>query len=482
MFHGLVAEAEGSEVHRDQPLCAEFLKGLDGLFGIHVDIAFARGVVGSDRQEGEFDVEPFADFLEAGEVSRIATMEDRPAFVLEEKSAEPAVLVMEDAGTPVEGRGHGDLEPVEVDALPLAHFMDPLEAESMDEISDIVGDGDRLVGGHHAKGLAVEVVEMGMGHEHEIDGREVADFEAWLFDAFDDLEPLRPVRVDQDAVFRGLDEERGMSDPGDAKLIVDEFWEDGLERFAGAFCEHRRDQDFGQEVALVPSLARLHSDVIAWTGFLLSFGPIGKCAFYDAINHPIGDYCRMIQEEKQRLRDEILARIRGMPDGERELASEKICAGLEDVEAWGRAERVGLFAPMLSEPDVLRLLGAGKRCYLPAVVGTELRWRAASRDAELVPGAFGIRVPGEKAPRGKPREFDVILVPGVAFGRSGARLGRGGGFYDRFLEEHPAVYRVGICFEDQFVGELPTEPHDAHVDCLVTEAEIRYFMRDAQDV
>jgi 5-formyltetrahydrofolate cyclo-ligase len=67
----------------------------------------------------------------------------------------------------------------------------------------------------------------------------------------------------------------------------------------------------------------------------------------------------------------------------------------------------------------------------------------------------------------------VILVPGVAFTRAGARLGRGAGYYDRFLAgADPAAVKVGLAFSSQIVPELPEEPFDVRLDRLVTESAV----------
>lgn len=65
---------------------------------------------------------------------------------------------------------------------------------------------------------------------------------------------------------------------------------------------------------------------------------------------------------------------------------------------------------------------------------------------------------------------DVIVVPGLAFTSAGARLGQGGGWYDRLLAEvRSDCLTVGVCFAEQIVEDLPTEPHDIAVELIVTD-------------
>jgi 5-formyltetrahydrofolate cyclo-ligase len=68
--------------------------------------------------------------------------------------------------------------------------------------------------------------------------------------------------------------------------------------------------------------------------------------------------------------------------------------------------------------------------------------------------------------------FDVILVPGLAFDRNGARLGQGGGWYDRVLADAPHVAAIGICFDCQMVPHIPSESHDRRVALVVTETQV----------
>lgn len=72
-------------------------------------------------------------------------------------------------------------------------------------------------------------------------------------------------------------------------------------------------------------------------------------------------------------------------------------------------------------------------------------------------------------------QVDVILVPGLAFDAAGRRIGRGGGFYDRFLLRlPPATLSVGVAFEAQRIDEVPADPHDRRVDVVVTERRLTY--------
>lgn len=81
--------------------------------------------------------------------------------------------------------------------------------------------------------------------------------------------------------------------------------------------------------------------------------------------------------------------------------------------------------------------------------------------------------PDAASPVVAPAEIDLMLIPGLAFTRAGARLGRGGGYYDRYLARvSPGVIKIGVCFGVQLIEELISEIHDREVDMVVTESDL----------
>lgn len=100
---------------------------------------------------------------------------------------------------------------------------------------------------------------------------------------------------------------------------------------------------------------------------------------------------------------------------------------------------------------------------------------------EMVAGRHGIREPGANAGRVELGEIDLVLVPGVAFDGGCHRLGRGGGFYDRFLAQAGLgrAWMLGVGFGVQLVERVPRSSHDRQVDGVVTDRAI--VMRRRQD-
>ena len=111
-------------------------------------------------------------------------------------------------------------------------------------------------------------------------------------------------------------------------------------------------------------------------------------------------------------------------------------------------------------PLIKHLVAEGCTVLLPKVLDDErMELRRYASEADLAEGAFHIMEPvGE--PYNEDDQIDVALVPGMAFDAAGHRLGRGRGYYDRFLTAHPYLHTIGVCFPFQRVAEVPTEEHD----------------------
>lgn len=120
------------------------------------------------------------------------------------------------------------------------------------------------------------------------------------------------------------------------------------------------------------------------------------------------------------------------------------------------------------------LLAEGKTVLLPTVIGEgQMEWHVYTSATGLKKGAFGIGESEGELYSGFGREASpseqqmIALVPGVAFDAAGHRLGRGRGYYDRFLAAHPHIYKIGVCFDFQKVPEVPADGQDVAVDEVI---------------
>lgn len=132
---------------------------------------------------------------------------------------------------------------------------------------------------------------------------------------------------------------------------------------------------------------------------------------------------------------------------------------------------IGVFAPILKEPLWhLSLEELKIQTAYPAYADDLMIYRLAQMGELVVSQDFGVDILGPKinAPEISP---EIIIVPGLGFTKTGKRLGRGKGFYDRYLEKNSAI-KIGIAFEDQVLEDLPVDAHDVMMDFVVTDQQI----------
>ena len=196
---------------------------------------------------------------------------------------------------------------------------------------------------------------------------------------------------------------------------------------------------------------------------------------------PADDAAGPASSPKAAARREAARRIATLGATVREQHASRICKHLFDEPSVTAARCVMAFAPLADEPDITPLLtvliGMGITVTVP-----EVNWAAGTMRAvavssitedlitELTHARLALRSP-RPGLRAVPVELiDLVLVPGRAFDASGRRLGRGKGFYDRFLPAlGPHVATIGVCFSVQLLERVPTDEHDRTVGAVVTE-------------
>lgn len=181
---------------------------------------------------------------------------------------------------------------------------------------------------------------------------------------------------------------------------------------------------------------------------------------------------------KEEIRKQILRLRNGMTPGEIVAKSGLILRRLAGLRDLREASTLMVFLSFGSEvrtDDLLRWgWGEGKRMVIPLCRPEErsLTPCLLCGFAELSAGHYGIREPNPQSIRPvASEEIDAIIVPAVAFDRTGYRIGYGGGYYDRFLPAVPRAVRIGAAFCCQIVAEIPADPYDVPVDRIVTEEE-----------
>ena len=187
----------------------------------------------------------------------------------------------------------------------------------------------------------------------------------------------------------------------------------------------------------------------------------------------------MIKKElRQRVRDALAA----LPPAVLHERSARACLQLVETREYARAEIIMVFLSLPTEvqttPLVLQAWRDRKRVLAPKVSWEQRRMlpiEINSLSDDLSESPMGIREPA----RGVPfpvANIDLVIVPGLAFDRAGNRLGRGRGFYDRFLAHRDwRGLSCGLALEEQVFEQVPVGEHDARVDMLVTESAVRRF-------
>ena len=177
--------------------------------------------------------------------------------------------------------------------------------------------------------------------------------------------------------------------------------------------------------------------------------------------------------EKANIRREIRALVAQMTEADRLSQSVCICEQVKAMGEWQDADDVLLYAALPDEVSLSALisnaLASGKRVWLPVVDGDNLRIRQYKDGMTEMSAGFHIEEPTPDAPELLPSAYSQIslaIIPGRAFTPDGDRLGRGKGYYDRFL----ALYHgttIGVAFSCQIYSSLPTDPWDRPLNKMI---------------
>ena len=174
------------------------------------------------------------------------------------------------------------------------------------------------------------------------------------------------------------------------------------------------------------------------------------------------------------LRSMMRGRLEKISPAVRAVESIELCERLKTQMQ--SAHTILFYAPLPDELDVWPVLelslALGTTCALPFFDVQKKTYGAKEIKilaTDIITGKFGVREPASGCAEIPLEHFDLILVPGVAFDLSGNRLGRGKGFYDRLLEKISTV-KCGVGYDFQLLEKIPSEPHDAKVDFILTPA------------
>jgi 5-formyltetrahydrofolate cyclo-ligase len=184
--------------------------------------------------------------------------------------------------------------------------------------------------------------------------------------------------------------------------------------------------------------------------------------------------------KKKALRERLMAQRKCLPPEEIKAASGIIGKKLISLPEVRKADIIMAYASFGCEVSTEALIGElvslGKKITLPVTVRetTELIPVFVDGETKLSENSLGVPEPLlSAAGRSDPGKIEIILVPGVAFDRSGNRIGFGYRYYDRFMESlSPETVKIALAFDMQLVEGFTPEPHDVPVDIIVTEKEV----------
>ncbi len=179
----------------------------------------------------------------------------------------------------------------------------------------------------------------------------------------------------------------------------------------------------------------------------------------------------MTGEKKKKMRTAVRQAGKAVGECERVNFSNEVIRRIEDSPRFRHANVIAAFASLPDEvctDELLHRWNGTKKIALPSIEFGRMVFREYIGHEDLARGEYGIMAPytSRIVP---PEEIELMLVPGLAFDEKGNRLGRGKGFYDRYLAMRYAlgIHKIGICMPHQIVDQVPIGPNDVSMDEVI---------------
>mgnify|MGYP002654470245 CR=1 FL=1 len=193
----------------------------------------------------------------------------------------------------------------------------------------------------------------------------------------------------------------------------------------------------------------------------------------------MGDWANWVHAGKITPMDsfESKSEIRQHVISQRPQPSNGLAANLVRLTLELNADVIASYHPLPGEPDVTEFnqwaIAMGKTLLLPRIEGEQLVFA----DGDLSSGSHGIYEPTGSAQN--LTKSQLILLPALAVDKSGNRLGKGKGFYDRALSQVSGIAKYAVVFDSEILDSIPTEPHDVWITGAVTPTAIHHFRASA---
>ena len=176
-----------------------------------------------------------------------------------------------------------------------------------------------------------------------------------------------------------------------------------------------------------------------------------------------------VEVSKDKLRKQVLKKRLNIinKQSKEKIITERLLNNEKIINSQNILVYLSLANEVSTESLINNLYKLNKNIYAPKVVDKNIKFYKLNKDDKLLKGKYGIMEPTSNKEL-KSYENSVVIVPGLMFDKSGNRLGYGGGYYDRFLE-NKNIYKIGICFKEFLVGKLKSLNHDIKMDLIITD-------------
>ncbi|KEI04344.1 5-formyltetrahydrofolate cyclo-ligase [Clostridium botulinum] len=181
-------------------------------------------------------------------------------------------------------------------------------------------------------------------------------------------------------------------------------------------------------------------------------------------------------KEKDRIRKVIKNKRNSLNKIDKAIKDEDIFNKVIESQIYKKSKVIFIYVSFNGEVDTHRIikysLNNGKVICVPKVIPKSKYMNAVKINSfdELIKGAYGILEPKNSCELVDENDIDLVFMPGMAFDKSGRRIGYGGGFYDVFLEKiNNKVPKIALAYRFQILNSIPCEEHDINVDRIISD-------------
>lgn len=179
-----------------------------------------------------------------------------------------------------------------------------------------------------------------------------------------------------------------------------------------------------------------------------------------------------IHAEKNLIRRQVRAAKSNLTDEYKQTQADRIFSIIESMDEFQKARTLLMYWSVSDElptHEFIKKWSKKKQILLPVVKGEHMTTRPFTSESDMKEGKWTTMEPSGS--KDYLRDADLIIIPGMAFDHSKRRLGRGKGYYDRYLKRK-SIPKWGICFDFQLFNEIPATSHDIMMDKIITASKI----------